>query len=77
MSDTPEPVATKDTVERFRKFSFRPATYPILGNGDFVYQIDAAEIAPQQVIEPFELTEHSIPSRAKRIELYSRVLVPH
>ncbi|KAM9904037.1 hypothetical protein OXX69_007719 [Metschnikowia pulcherrima] len=65
MSDTPEPVATKDTVERFRKFSFRSETYPILGNGDFVYQIDAAESAPQQVIEPFDLTEH-IPFRPGR-----------
>ncbi|KAM9900296.1 hypothetical protein OXX79_005223 [Metschnikowia pulcherrima] len=58
MSDTTEPVATKDTVECFRKFSFRSETYPILGNVDFVYQIDAAEIAPQQGIEPFDFTEH-------------------
>ncbi|KAM9906792.1 hypothetical protein OXX79_001327 [Metschnikowia pulcherrima] len=56
MSDTTEPVTTKDTVECFRKFSFRSETYPILGNGDFVYQFDAAEIAPQQVIEPFDFT---------------------
>ena len=58
MSDTTDPAATKDTVECFRKFSFRLETCPILENVDFVYQIDAAEIEPQQGIEPFDLTEH-------------------
>ncbi|KAF8005001.1 hypothetical protein HF325_000458 [Metschnikowia pulcherrima] len=68
MFDTTEPVATKETVECFRKFSFRLETYPILGNGDFVYQFDAAESAPQQIIEPFDFTEH-IPFCPERNEL--------
>ncbi|KAM9936124.1 hypothetical protein OXX80_004324 [Metschnikowia pulcherrima] len=48
MSETTEPATIKDLVERFRKFSFRSETYPIKRGGNFVYQFDAAEIAPQQ-----------------------------
>ena len=48
MSETTEPATIKDLVERFRKFSFRLETYPIKRGGNFVYQFDAAEIAPQQ-----------------------------
>ncbi|KAM9895432.1 hypothetical protein OXX79_008088, partial [Metschnikowia pulcherrima] len=58
-------VTTKDIVERFRKFSFRSETYPILGNEDFVYQFDAAEIAPPQINEHFEFTEN-MPFRLER-----------
>ena len=47
MSETIEPATIKNLVERFRKFSFRLETYPIKRGGDFVYQFDAAEIAPQ------------------------------
>ena len=47
MSETTEPATIKDLVERFRKFSFRLETYPIKRGGNFVYQFDAAEIAPQ------------------------------
>ena len=49
MSETTEPATIKDLVERFRKFSFRLETYPIKRGGNFVYQFDAAEIAPQHV----------------------------
>ncbi|KAF8000496.1 hypothetical protein HF325_005425 [Metschnikowia pulcherrima] len=68
MSETTEPATIKDLVERFRKFSFRLETYPIRRGGNFVYQFDAAEIAPQQVIEPFNFAE-KVPFRLERDKL--------
>ncbi|KAM9891527.1 hypothetical protein OXX79_010666, partial [Metschnikowia pulcherrima] len=68
MSETTEPATIKDLVERFRKFSFRSETYPIKRGGNFVYQFDAAEIAPQQVIEPFNFAE-KVPFRLERDKL--------
>ncbi|KAM9888753.1 hypothetical protein OXX79_012656 [Metschnikowia pulcherrima] len=75
MSETTEPATIKDLVERFRKFSFRSETYPIKRGGNFVYQFDAAEIAPQQIREK-KVQVSYIPTKENVADMFTKALAP-